>query len=229
MVITRSSQINRIYIIFVFVVVLWSGCFGRWMTYLTRSKIDPREWTDCKLYYFLFRFGRHYSSTLLVLMSVEKCFAVYFPLKSRSVCTVKTANWATGVAGIILAGYDCYNFISMKSVISSSGRHICGFNGDYRAILSAVDSVLYSFGPFTFMLTTNIAIVFKFMRAKFKSNSTESTNQALAKTATRGTAMVVIVYVTFLLLTAPVGIANAITYFVRLELTTEYRAFMNLT
>ena len=41
------------------------------------------------------------------------------------------------------------------------------------------------------MLLTNVAIVFKFMTFKFNSNFTESTNQALAKSTTRGTAMVV--------------------------------------
>ena len=77
------------------IVVLWTGCFGTWVQHLTRRKVDPRIWTDYKLFYFLFYFGRHYSSMLLVMMSIEKCFTVYFPLKSKTVCTVKTAKWAT--------------------------------------------------------------------------------------------------------------------------------------
>ena len=219
--------------IFFIVVVLWSGCFGAWLRHLTRRQIDPRKWTDCKLYYFLFYFGRHYSSMLLVLMSVEKCFAVYFPLKSMRICTVRTAKWATGISGIVLASYDLVYFKDIESfIIKSSGRHICVLKGDYLVILNAIDSVLYSFGPFTLMVITNIAIVLKFMRAKctaHQTNATESTNQALAKSATRGTTMVVIVSVTFLLLTAPVGVDNAISYFVRLGSTPQYKAFMNLT
>ena len=69
-----------------FAVVLWSGCFTTWIEILTRDQVNPD-----KLGYFLFFFGRHYSSTLLVLMSIEVCFAIYFPLKSKTVCTVKTA------------------------------------------------------------------------------------------------------------------------------------------
>ena len=144
-----------------------------------------RRWTDCKLFYFLFRFGRHYSSILLVLMSVEKCFAVYFPLKSLTVCTVRTAKWAAGIVAVILAGYDSLYFF-------------------------AVDSILYSFVPFALMIVVNFAIAFKFMRAKCKRYFTESTNQALSKSATRGTAMVVTVSVTFLLLTAPTGVYNVV-------------------
>ena len=102
--------IVQLFLYFGIAVVLWSGCFGVWFRHLTRSQVDPRQWTDCKLYYFMFYFGRSYSLTLLVLMSVEKCFAVYFPLKAKSVCTVKTAKWATGTSGVVLAGYNVINF-----------------------------------------------------------------------------------------------------------------------
>ena len=66
------------------------------------------------------------------------------------------------------------------------------------------------------------------MRAKCKSSSTESTNQALAKSATRGTAMVVTVSVTFLLLTAPTAV-NIPNGTVLLAYNPLYRAFMNST
>ena len=201
------------------------------MVFLTRYQIDPRSWTDCKLYQFLFYFGRHYSSMLLVLMSIKKCFAVYLPLKAKTVCTVKTAKWSTGAVGVILASYDLVYFVGFESDISkSSGHHICALNDDYREILDAMDALLYSFGPFAFMFITNSAITFKFMKAKCNlSNSTESTNQALGKAATRGTAMVVTVSVTFLLLTAPVGVDNALSHVVRLTQFPFYRLFMNLT
>ena len=164
-------------------------------------------------------------------MSVEKCFAVYFPLKAKTVCTVKTAKWATCAVGVILSSYDLVYFVGFESDISkSSGHHICVLNSEYWEILDAMDSLLYSFGPFTIMLITNFAIVFKFMRAKCnRNNSTESTNQALAKSATRGTAMVVSVSVTFLLLTAPTAVYMIQSSGTRLSNNQFYRAFMNLT
>ena len=221
-----------IYIYYIFVaVVLWSGCFGAWLRHLTRRQVDVRIWTDCKLYYFMFYFGSDYSSTLLVLMSLEKCFAVYFPLKSKTVCTVKTAKWATGIAGFMLAGYNSLFFFLIKAgVIESSGYDTCVYIVDIRGALDIIDSILYSFGPFILMFLTNFAIVFKFMRAKCsQSNPTESTSQALSKSATRGTAMVVTVSVTFPLLTAPTGVAYAQSFIVRLEDVPLYRVFMNLT
>ena len=170
-----------------------------------------RKWTDCKLFYFLYDFLRQYSSMLLVLMSVEKCFAVYFPLKSKTVCTVKTAKWATGIIVVILAGYDTLNFFNAEwrvDKLSGHGYCINPLGGHYYVIFNNINSVLYSFGPFVVMFITNFAIVFKFMKARCaQSNLTESTNQALVKSATRGTAIVVTVSVTFILLTAPTAVA----------------------
>ena len=92
-----------------------------------------------------------------------------------------------------------------------------------------MDSTLYSFLPFILMFITNFAIVFKFMTTKCESNSTESTNQALAKSATRGTAMVVTVSVTFLILTTPTAINMTQSIETQLANNSLYRAFMNLT
>ena len=83
---------------------------------------------------------------------------------------------------------------------------------NHLAILYRIDSIIYSFGTFTIMLLVNCAIVAKFMKAKCQSilhNSTESTSQALNKYATKGTAMVVTVSMTFILLTSPMAIDQA--------------------
>ena len=125
-----------------------------------------------------------------------------------------------------------YIYVLKASIIESSGLYTCIYVGNSRVIVEAVDSVLYSFGPFTLMFITNFSIVFKFMGAKCKNtqnNSTESTNQALVQAATRGTAMVVTVSVTFIILTAPTGVAYALSRIVQLEDIPLYRVFMNLT
>ena len=161
-------------------------------------------------------------------MSIEKCFAVYFPLKSKTVCTVRTAKWATGVVGVILAAFNINNFFS-ESHFTKSYDHICLFNFDDNvdSIINAVDSVLYSFGPLTIMFITNFAIVFKFTRAKCKQNSTASTNQALSKSATRGTAMVVTVSVTFLILTTPTALDQALWPNIKLSNNAVYSIIKN--
>ena len=163
-------------------------------------------------------------------MSIEKCFAVYFPLKSKTVCTVRTAKWTSGIVGVVLSGYNIVDFFYGESrFIKSYGYRVCYFMQDFWEILFVVDSVLYSFGPFILMLITNFAIVFKFMKAKCRSNSIQSTNQALAKAATRGTAMVVTVSVTFLILTAPTAVYVALPHVIQLPNKPIYGVFMNVT
>ena len=101
-----------------------------------------------------------------------------------------------------------------------------------HSIINVVDSSLYSFGPFALMFITNFALVFKFMRVKCKLNqsySTESTDQALAKSATRGTAMVITVSVTFLILTAPGGLSMALWPGIKLSNNLAYGVIENFT
>ena len=166
-------------------------------------------------------------------MSLKKCFAVHFPLKSKTVCTVRTAKWATGIVGVILASYNLHwFFIIEESVSMSIGLYGCVATDHYHYTLDFVDSVLYSFGPFVLMFMTNFAIVFKLLRAKCRSNqsnSTESTNQALVKAATRGTTMVVTVSVTFLILTAPTAVYGALYHVIDLSNNPSYQVLMIVT
>ena len=114
--------------------------------------------------------------------------------------------------------------------MESSDDDICIENEYYHPSLDIIESILYSFGPFILMFITNFAIVLKFMRAKCKSNqSTESTSQALVKAATRGTAMVVTVSVTFLILTAPTVVNQALWHVILLANNPMYLVFMIFT
>ena len=152
-------------------------------------------------------------------MSIEKFFALYFPLKTRSICTVKTAKWVSFISFIIYAGYNCYAFFVHGKIKYGDG-YICvpvGISSQDNNIIQKVRAAVYSFGPFAIMGLTNIAIIYKFMGAKFQnggvgSTSTESTNQALSKSATRGTAMLITVSVAFILLTSPIVVFAAVPY-----------------
>ena len=84
----------------------------------------------------------------------------------------------------------------------------------YMLTWERIDGVLYSFGPFVVMGLANIAIIYKFVRAKLvsKHGGTESTNQALSSAAMRGRAILITVTMTFIILTAPPQILFAITH-----------------
>ena len=132
----------------------------------------------------------------------------------------------------MLAGYDSiYIFITESFNCDEDGLSLCVYDVDFKviSILNSLDSVLYSFGPFLLMFITNFAIVLKFITVKCKTNSTESTNQALAKSATRGTTMVMTVSVTFLLLTAPTALYVALMFAIQESDKPMYVVLMNVT
>ena len=107
---------------------------------------------------------------------------------------------------IVFAVFDGQYFFIIESY--DRGDHIScrytGVSGEYVATYFRIDSTLYSFAPFAIMGCTNIAIIYKFIQAKMAVKcGTESTNQALSKSAMRGTAILITVSVTFMILTGP--------------------------
>ena len=177
-------------------------------------KVNAFAWTDCKFTFFLWYFCHHYSSALLVMMSVEKCIVIYFPFKTKNICTVKTAKWACLVAAIIYAAFDAQNFFIVTAHQGVDFIY-CGYTGvsdEYVATYFRIDSALYSLAPFAIMGCTNIAIIYKFSKAKLAmKRGTESTYQTLSKSAMRGTAILITVSITFLILAGPSAIFYSVT------------------
>ena len=192
--------------------VLWCAHFLLWLNNLD---ISPFTWTDCKLTYFCWYFSHHFSSGLLVIMSVEKFFALYFPLKTKTVCTVKTAKRVTIVAAVVFAAFDSQFFFIMEKHEDNN----CKFtkvSKTYSMTLNRIDATLYSFAPFAIIGLLNLAIIYKFVKAKLESvqaSKTESTNQALSMSAMRGTTILITVSIMFILLTGPGEIMSSITHY----------------
>ena len=201
---------------FLISVLLWTGCFVAWFRSLTNSRLNLYTLLDCKLLYFFFYVSSQTSSCLLAVMCIEKFFASYFPLKTRSICTVAMAKRVTFSVSFIIAGINIQHFFIWESFISSTGAKGCKMVNvpeNYRIIDSKIRQILYSFAPFTIMVLTNGAIIYKFMRASWArdQSGTESTNQALSKSANKGTAMLITVSLAFLILTGPVAVTFNIT------------------
>ena len=64
------------------------------------------------------------------------------------------------------------------------------------------------------MISADFAIIYKFIKAKLKTNQggTESTEQALSKSGTRGTAMLLTVSFAFIILTGPIAFLQITTF-----------------
>ena len=140
---------------------------------------------------------------LIAVMSVEKFFALYFPLKAKSYCTVGTAKWVTSSLVFVIAGFNVPTIIWYKY---DKGCTIT----NHSYYIGMIHTILYSLVPFGLMLLANVAIIFKLMYIKYKGIS--HTNQSVSKSSTRGSVMVVTVSFAFIILTTPRAVDSAIQY-----------------
>ena len=187
------------------------------ITFLTRGEIDPFTWTDCKLGFFLMYFGMKYSSSLVVIITVEKFIALYFPLQSKYVCTLGIARRVSLVTAVVFIIFDS-QFFFIGIPIPEQYYIRCGYGNApklYRDILFlGVTAVFYSYGPFLIILVMNFAILFKVYRLKSRKRGmvSESENQSLrADCAIRGTFTLLGISVVFILCTCPICISNILS------------------
>ena len=187
--------------------MLWSDGPRQIVEQATNLQIDIFVWTGCGFGYFLGYFGSTYSSVLLVIISLEKFFALYFPLKTKTVCTVSVARKVSLVTAIIFIGFNLQYFFITKKFHDVFGEHCHYGNVSWKylnILFSIVDATLYSYLPFSIMTFTNVAIIYKFVTVKWRNRqgNTDSTSQALSKSATGGTTMLLITSFAFIILTS---------------------------
>ena len=133
---------------------------------------------------------------MLVVMSIEKCFALYFPLKTKGICTVKTAKWVTFLTAISLAAFDAQFFFIVEKNRKGE-RERCNYirvSQSYILTYNRIESALYSFAPFVIMGVTKFKpLSINLQKAKLLSaqNGTASTSQALSKASMKGVATLV--------------------------------------
>ena len=180
--------------------MLWNGVLVGWIGQLTRWTINMYTWTNCKPGFFFYEFAAQYSSMLLAVMSIEKCIALYFPLKAKSYCTVGTAKWVTSILAIVMADFNSPIFIWYKII----GKY-CDIT-KHRNYFIMLNTLFYELVPIFTMLLTSAAILCKLMMIKYKGMS--RTNQSVSKSSTRGSVMVVTVSLVFIILTTPRVVDN---------------------
>ena len=190
--------------------VLWADLFSSWILELTNYRVNTSLWTKCRLERFLSYFFMNYSSALLVSMSVEKFFALYFPLRTKTICTVKTAKWVCGISAVVLLLCNL-PLIILSYPVDYGLITVCFVQDDFWSIFWHFTASIYSFVPFGVMILMNSAIIFKFIVAKYRSSQntgTQSTSQALNKAVTRGTVVLLTVSTMFIILTGPMAIGT---------------------
>ncbi len=168
----------------------------------------------CQLTSFIYYVTMHSSVWILVFMSAEKSFAIFFPFRAKHVCTVKVAKFVCAVIIIVWSIFESQWFFLLRKV--DDGVNIwCDYNYDFASnkyfeFYNVFDSCVYSFIPCTFILFINVSIITRLMIAKFKSGSGSGQN-TLSKTAINTSILLLSVSISFFILTIP----SSITFIMR--------------
>lgn len=128
--------------------------------------------TLCKILYFLIYVVGYTTVWILVIMTADKFFAVWFPLKVAYFCTITRAK------------YVCVFLLAMTSVISSHhfwtiasvphpkyvNQHACYYDMSRYALIQRiwryVDLAIWCFLPFILIFTLSVLIIYKITRKR---------------------------------------------------------------
>ena len=185
--------------------MLWLGPVNTWIYFYTKGQVDIYSTTNCKLGYFLYHFFMAYPSTLLVILSIEKFIALYFPFRAKSICTLPAARRVSIATALLFIAFDSQYFYIVDLRNDNGVKYCHNVHAPqkyFSILLFTFTPIVHSFAPFIIMLLANFAIIYKFMAAKYKGGMT---GKALSKSATRGTAMLLTVSFAFIILTGPIA------------------------
>ena len=203
----RKQTLSHLYVItlaflLVNAGVLWDFFTIIWLREISNWRIVPETWFDCKLSWFFYGFFVHMSSAMLVIMSAEKCFALYFPHKAKAICTVQNAKWMSLGVAIVYLIFDGQWFFAIKATKDQFENPVCQIiDRDYRQIFPYMDSALYTFIPVCLMVIFNVAIIFKLLLKKGVR-----TGNGTSKMAKQATFMLLMVTTVFIFLTMPASL-----------------------
>ncbi|CAH1795610.1 unnamed protein product [Owenia fusiformis] len=192
-------------------IVLFTGLFRQWFWRITPSSIDVRALsnTGCKIHTFLTYTCTQYSSWILVALTFERFVTVYFPLRSKTLCTRKTSisSLAVFLGLIISLNLHFYWTVNIGKYGCDVYDHsLFRFMG---LIWPWIDLCVTSFLPFIIMLVCNTTIIICLVKERNKrlhlTKLSEQTTNNLRKT-TGATIMFITVTFTFLVLTCPLAI-----------------------
>jgi hypothetical protein len=140
----------------------------------------------CKILYFLIYVIGYTNVWILVIMTADKCFAVWFPLKVSYFCTITRAKYICILLLIMTSIISFHHFWTIDSLAHPKNRnqHFCYYDmtryGSIQRIWRYVDFVIWCFLPFILILTLSVLIIHK-LRQK-RRNSLQIIQQRFSTT-----------------------------------------------
>ena len=204
--------------------VLYIGLLQLWIGQFTFEIKNQANWL-CKLFVFLGYVCSDTSVWLIIAVTAERFFVVYFPLQAPRLCNVKNARIVIVGITLLFGSINAHLLWSVELEIGQYNDTVikqCHAKGNFTLLVHViwpwVDAAIYSFVPFVLILVFNILIirqVFMAKRTRSKMLTLSACQRHLVKpakyknqceTSRKITCMLLVISFTFLLTTLPVNI-----------------------
>ena len=204
--------------------VLYIGLLQLWIGQFTFEIKNQANWL-CKLIVFLGYVCSDTSVWLIIAVTAERFFVVYFPLQAPRLCNVKNARIVIVGITLLFGSINCHLLWSVELEIGHYNDTVvqqCHAKGNFTLLVHViwpwVDAAIYSFVPFVLILVFNILIirqVFMAKKTRSKMLTLSACQRHLVKpakyknqceTSRKITCMLLVISFTFLLTTLPVNI-----------------------
>ncbi|XP_064641921.1 growth hormone secretagogue receptor type 1-like [Lineus longissimus] len=195
--------------------VLYVGCLDQVLSQAYDIRLRRISDAMCKVSIFLMEFTLMVSSWSVLLLTLERCICVTFPLKAQFICSKRRTYFVVVGVFILLFALNSHCLIFMKvgiypgeGVWCDAGRADAPYFTFYYTAWGIIRVVMYAAIPFIVITICNVFIMFKLlrnMRRRMKMQNTQA-----QKDLTGITFMLVVVSVVFVILALPNQVFYAI-------------------
>ncbi|CAC5426387.1 unnamed protein product [Mytilus coruscus] len=155
--------------------VLYTGLLRQWINVVFEVDIRELGTGICKLHTYIVYFSLDFSSWILMAVTVERVFLVWFPQKAKTACTKQKAGIsliAIAVFLLLINSHILYGHVDKESVVNGTvSVEKCYYISDeYNQFWSAswpwIDLSLFCGIPFCCLFTGNLLIFVKVLSSQ---------------------------------------------------------------
>ena len=188
------------------------GCLPITLEHTTDYVLHDRQEWACKLNHYLHYVFIHYSSWLLVAVTVERYIAVAHPLKAQVLCSRHRSYKMMAFLMLFFCVVNLHVFWTF-TLSQNAQRSQCTASPEHESFIDGpwqwIETGLYAFIPFVTILTFNILIIQQVCHAKRQRCHLVINGQRMASsddTDRRMTLMLLSITFVFLVLALPINI-----------------------
>ncbi|KAK6190350.1 hypothetical protein SNE40_002238 [Patella caerulea] len=166
----------------------------------------------CKLFFLMFRSAKMTSSWFVVFLCLEKFVAVWFPLKTKFICTKRNAY-----IGLVLVYTFLFSFNGVWTFASRLSKGACIPHYPEPAYLARifviVGTMIYSIIPICLLMIFTPLTCYKlFQRVKLQRTLSSSSSNRVSEEVRKTSTMLLSVSIAYMILVAPIGVAHIFFY-----------------